>query len=624
MFPLRSVSSFKHLLPILFFGAAVLEMLLLFLGPDGAAAWKEIQTAKAAGERPGWETLADFGVSLAAVINLGLLLVLALTARWWKKPLSAVEAETVAPARASWQRWWMPVVMVIFSAWYGYASFGGKSLWWDEIWSLRQCVHGQWKVETKNGQEVEKFSETTWKRCAFYYSKPTNHPTMSLLQKASLTAWKLVTGAEKGEFSEMAFRLPAFIGSGVAVVLLLRIIGIARGVMLLGVLLALHPWHLRYGVEARAYALVVPLCLSGILASRKVLATRGRSLGAWAWLAVNQALWIYSFIPAVLDVGLMFLVTMVWLWKQEKTTADRVGVVLRHLVAHTVAAMIWMQAFLPNLVQIPFISEPGNAPQKLDDQLMLTTMNQLLFGMEWNRTHADSLEAQHLTSVMKVARSAPMAGMALVLALSLAVRGWRAGLRRTPVIGSLLLVPLGAAVLHLTLSRLTGSYFYPRFIISLLPIVVAGWALFPQALADYTQTQRKIALGFMVAYALFTAPQRSVLSSVAYTGYKDVAEYIKSRPTEPSVAIFGLGREAFPSYYPKAFGTSEIAEVEKLATEAKAQNKDFLVVLGYPFFHKDILPEGWRVLNDSARFREVKAFPGLEPDFYFRVMEAVK
>jgi uncharacterized membrane protein len=182
---------------------------------------------------------------------------------------------------------------------------------------------------------------------------------MSLLQKASLTAWKRVTGAEKGEFSEMAFRLPAFIGSGVAVVLLLRIIGIARGVMLLGVLLALHPWHLRYGVEARAYALVVPLCLSGILASRKVLATRGRSLGAWAWLAVNQALWIYSFIPAVLDVGLMFLVTMVWLWKQEKTTADRVGVVLRHLVAHTVAAMIWMQAFLPNLVQIPFISEPG-------------------------------------------------------------------------------------------------------------------------------------------------------------------------------------------------------------------------------------------------------------------------
>ena len=600
---------------------AIVEVLILVNGPDLGAAAKNIEAALAANERPKWEDLADKGIVLAAWVNLGLLALLAASVKLWLKPMSAVEKEIPAP-KSLWQRWWLVPVALTFTVWYGTMSFGSKSLWWDEIWSLRQCTHGTWKEDAKAPDGI-KFSPTDWKRCAFYYGKPTNHTSQSLLQKASLELWRKVTGAPREAFSEIAARAPAFLASGVAVALLLRVVGIARGLVLLGALLALHPWHLRYGVEARAYALVVPLCLSGILASRRVIATRGRSLRAWTWLSLNQALWIYTFIPAVLDVGLMFLLTLVWLWKQETNRADRISVITRHVVAHVFAAMLWMQAFLPNLVQIPHINEPGNAPQKADAGLLRTTATQMLFGMEWDRPHEGAIEAEHLTSVVEVARSSAAGAVVVLIAAVAASLGLYAGWKRTPIIGSLLLVPVGAALVHVTLSRLLGSYFYPRFIISMLPMVVAGWALFPQMLADYTQTQKKIGIAFMVAFAFFTAPQRGVLKAVSYSPYKEVAAYLDSQADQPAVAIFGLGREALPSYFPRAFGTSEVSELETFLAKAKAGSKRSLVVLGYPFFHQDVLPDGVKLLRDPKRFRELQAWPGLEADFYFRVFEAL-
>ena len=607
----------------------LVEVAILVAGPDFGAARAEVAEAVRAGKQPQWEPLADTGIHLAAWLNLALAVILFVAAPIWVRPLAQLpETDDHTLTKRTSQRWWVIGLVACFAVVYGWSSFAGKSLWWDETWSVRQCSLGQWKEDAKKPGELV-FSPTSWKRCAFYYLKPTNHPTMSLLQKASFTVWNGVTGAPTGHFSDLAARMPSLVASGIAVVLLIRLIGIGRGVILLGGVLAFHPWHLRYGVEARAYALIVPLCLSGILASRKVISTRGRHLWAWVWLAVNQALWIYTYMLAVIDVGIMFLVTAFLLWRSEDTARERWTQMVRLTVVHVFAAMLWMQAFLPNLVQIPHWHEPGNVPQILDGELLRTTFSQLLFGMEWSRDHGAMVETEGLTSLVQQAGSEPVAWVLLIAAGGLSLLGLRTAVVRTPQTGLLLFVPLVSAVILLLLSRFAGMYFYPRFIIALLPVVVAGWALFPQVFSDYVQKRRWVAMAFAAPFIWFTAHQRLVLRTLPYAPLRDVAEFLKAWPEAeghgktPVVVCFGLGREALPVYYPQIISTSEAADVAAARDRAKQESRDCLVVLGYPFFNQSALPEGTRLIRDPSQFQELRGWQGIEADFYFRVYRAL-
>jgi len=272
----------------------VLELAVAFLGPDVAVAKQAIAEAAARQATPSWEHDVDVGIHYAALINAALLVVFLLTSGFWTRPFVSVpDTDPLLRERPPlWQRLGLPVLMVVgFSTIYGTTSFASKSLWWDELWAMKQCVHGQWKADKKNPEEL-KFSPTSWKRCAFYYQKPTNHAPMSLAQKASLSVWRAATGAQPHEFSDLAVRMPALIASGIAVLLLMRLCGAAQGAAIGGLLLLVHPWHLRYGVDARAYAFVVPLCLSAMLAARKIIFQRGRKPGPWIWLALNQAVWV--------------------------------------------------------------------------------------------------------------------------------------------------------------------------------------------------------------------------------------------------------------------------------------------------------------------------------------------
>lgn len=607
---------------------ALAEVALLLAGPDAAAARAEVKAAVAAQQQPAWEAVADVGIHLSAWVNLALLILLAVLAPLWMRPfVSPLEADELPPRRPWWSRLWIPAAALAFAVLYGYSSFGAKSLWWDELWSIRQVSHGQWKEAKDNPQEFT-FSEPSWKRTFFYYSKPTNHPTMSVLQRVSLDAWKAVTGAPEGEFSDLAARIPSLLASGIAVVLLFRLIGIARGVAWLAVLLVLHPWHLRYGVEARAYALIVPLCLSGILASRKVIATRGRSWRAWAWLAINQGVWVWTFMLSAIDVGILFLLTGAMLWRNETNRRDQWTVLIRHLVAHIVSMMLWVQAFLPNFLQVPHWHEPNHMPQLLSAELAGTTLTQMFFGMEWHHDHAGAKESELLTSLVEeVGNSEPAALACMVLMGALSLLGLFMAVRRTPSTGLLMLAPLIGAFVYIGLSVVFGKMFYPRFIISLLPIVVAGWALFPLAFSDYVQKQRWIALAFAAVFIWLTAHQRLVLRRLPYAPFRDVAQYLEQRKaeekTEPLVVCFGLGREALPVYYPRLLSLTEKSELEQAVQQARAENRPCLVVCGYPFFHRAMLPEAMAHLTDPARFRELKAWPALEADFYFRVYQAL-
>ncbi len=607
---------------------ALVEVVILVSGPDAASAREAVQTAVAAGKQPPWESLADLGIHLGAWINMVLLVLLALLAPVWMRPfVRPLDEEDAPKARSWWSRLWIPVVVFLFAFWYGSTSFASKSLWWDELWSMRQVSHGQWKEAKENADELV-FSDPSWKRTFFYYAKPTNHPTMSVAQRVSLDVWRWWAGAPEHEFSELAARAPSLLASGLAVVLLFRLIGLVRGVAWLAVLLALHPWHLRYGVEARAYAFIVPLCLSAILASRRVVTTRGRSWGAWGWLAINQGVWVWTFMLSAIDVGVLFLITGVLLWRGEKHSRDRVTVLMRHVVAHVFAMMIWIQAFMPNLVQVRYWNEPNHVPQLLDGGLARQTLSQMFFGMEWQHDQLGAVESEGLTSLTEqLGDSAAGGSLAILLALALALVGLRTAIQRAPRTGWLLLAPLLSAVAFVVLGKVLHLMFYPRFIISLLPTIIAGWAMFPLAVSDYVQKQRWVAVVFAGLFIWLTAHQRLVLARLPYAPFRDVAAFLEERSAaserEPLVVCFGLGREALPLYYPHSKGTDDLGEVRKWVEQARGEKRECLVVLGYPFFHASKLPEATAWLRNVEHFEELRAWPAIEADFYFRVLRAL-
>ncbi len=626
---LRSLVSKPALLARVLIGLLILgEAAIVFFGPDARAAKQAIAEAQAANDPVShWEPDADMGIHVAALLNLGLLVVLALTAGWWTRPFEAPLDEE-APVRATrpwWQKLAAPAFVLLFAALYGASSFATKSLWWDEMWAVKQCSLGTWKPDKKNPDEL-KFQPTTWKKCAFYYQKPTNHAPMSVLQKAVLTVWQKVTHKKPSEFNELIIRVPALIASGIAMVLLLRLCGLAGGLPIMAILLYLHPMHLHYGVDSRAYALIVPLCLSAILAERKIIFRRGRTVWPWAWLALNQAAWIWAYPNAVLDVLVLFIVLGVFLWRGESSTQDRITAMLRLLVSHIFAAALWLQLFLPNLIQALHWAGKEDQGHQLDANIFQDTLSQLAFGMNWNG-FGNSVEAQGLTSLLQVSGSPAVAGLLLAVFFGLALCGLAWALRHAPKTGWLLAAPLISAVLYATIGSVFGIYFYPRFVIATVPVLVVGLSLAGHVFSEWSQKRRLITYAILALYILPTMHQRSLIMSRPHSTARDAAqhvrEWIKTHPgtKPPLVMCYGLGREVMSVYYPPVLLASKAEDITALEQKVRSENRPLLVIQGYTLFNRAKAADGMKLLDDRQHFAELAAWPALDPDFYFRVLE---
>ncbi len=604
--------------------AVVLEALIVCLGPSASAAREELRAAAGKATVP-WEALADLGIHYGAVANLVLFILLMLSASWWTRAFVARPDD--APARRQrpwWQRWLLPALYVAgFASVYSLTSFAGKSLWWDEMWALKQCSLGSWKQDKKNPDQL-KFLPTTWKRCAFYYQKPTNHAPMSLAQKASLTVWQKMTGAAPHEFDERAARLPALIASGIAVLLLMRLCGAAQGTVLGALLLLVHPWHLRYGVEARAYAFIVPLCISALLATRKVIFTRGRSVPAWVWLALNQAAWIWTYPNAVLDVLVLFIILGVFLWRAESGASDRATALIRLVTAHVFAAALWVQLFLPNVLQALRWAGKEEQGHQLDFGIFKDTLSNITFGMDWNAPPPGQPETTGLTGLLAVASSEALAFAAVLVMLALSVLGIIWAVRRQPRSGWLLAAPIISSMLYAGLGALFGIYYYPRFSIALLPVFVAGLSLCGWLFSPWQQVQRRIVMAVMILFVMITNHERGVLMARPYAGFKEAAALVLQRqsPRPPLIVCYGLGREVISVYLRDAQPAETAKDIEAAQAKARTEARELLVIQGYTTFNRQRLGDGMKLLDDGALFSELGAFPGIEPDFFFRVLKA--
>ncbi len=602
-----------------------LEVALLLLGPQAGEHRRLIDEALASGKRPEWWNDAAMGIRYAAWINGGLLLLLLATVKWWTRPL-AMSAPGGPESSVQNPKWFWPLALIAMLACLGLRlPLAGKSLWWDEAWVVQQVSHGKWRPDSKHPDQL-RFLAHDWKRCAFYYQKPTNHVPMSLAQKTSFNVWRMLTGAPRDQFNDLAARAPALIASCAAVLLLALLLqswgwpgaGVAGAFVL-----ALHPWHVRYGVDARGYALVVPLCLGALLAITHVLRSRSATLFPWMCWAVTEFLWLWAYPNAVLDLAALNVVALVLLLRQVDARG-RWPLLFRFCAVHLFAAISFVQVFVPNLMQARRWAGQEADAHVLDAALAKSTLSQLCFGVEFaNPGVPEGVGLPYFSNL------SPAAQAALVVVVIAAVILGTAALVRTTRRGACLVVTLIASSLAFALlTRVAHTYFYPRFIISALPCIAI---LIGSAVCCIVAIKGKLRWvpvvgGIAVAgltYAPLSGRQLGVLLERPIAPLHEAASFVQQEAAHldkpPLIVCYGLGREVMPIYEPRSLPVEDATGLELAMKQAGGEQRQLFVIQGYNSFNRQLLGTGFKLLDDHARFEEVEAFRGIDPEFYFRV-----
>ena len=250
----------------------------------------------------------------------------------------------ISPSRPPMPKWFLPLTIMAMAvcAVFGFQRLG-QSFWDDEVYAMRRAIHGQWR---RNDDGSVKFRPVSWRETFWFFDKP-QHQLHSIVTRLVLDAWRTVAEPGRMGFREDVARIPSY-SAGIlsvgAIAFLLWRLGFPGAGVLAAFLCVIHPWHIRYASEMRAYSfmfLLVPLAYLFLI---EALHT-----GRWAWWAAfagSLLALMYSnalhFYPAA-GAGLCGLAAIVSRWRTPGAHIQ----LARFVVVMLAAAMVFLQLMLP-------------------------------------------------------------------------------------------------------------------------------------------------------------------------------------------------------------------------------------------------------------------------------------
>lgn len=505
-----------------------------------------------------------------------------------------------------------------------------SSLWPDEAWSVENTISGIRKTMRRDPTRL-RTRVVTWEQTFFDYRRPTNHILYSVAARASNEAWRRSAGEEAPAFDEWALRLPAWLAAVAAVPLLgllLRDWGFAPAGVAAAFLLALHPWHVAHGAEARGYSFVVLFATGACLAL-----TRALTSGAWRhWLAYAACLWllIWSHLFTVFLVAALALVAVGAAWWGSAAPTRRTRT-LRAVVAHAIAGMLVLQTMAPALAQIPGWREHFVA--RSSTQLSLPALGHL-----WTLA-ATGFEASHrgtppervdgaYPSLATLARDRIwLLPVVLGLIPLLCVVGGIRVLARGGPPRAVALGLVGSIPLALVATALQGGQWYPRFAIWSLLAVAAFAAIGLQTLLECARLRRGVVAGGLAAgvaaFALLVAPQLYLLVTRPQLPSREAVEFVHAEAGERAlIAVLGLsgGNMHFVLYDPWLREFENAAELEALMDESRRHGRPLYVIYAYAYKNRDVRPSAFRLLDDPSLFEEAAIFHAIFDERMVRVL----
>ncbi len=552
-----------------------------------------------------YATVALWWTGLASWIAL---LISGLGIRWWAAPLSKVERGIKFEAKPGRLVWGGLIVIVTLGAAMR-LPLAGRSLWWDELWNAKLTIVGYYLGEPDEPLADRYYGAANFERAMWLYSKPTNHAVASVPAHLSHRLLSDVIDSDRlpHEFRDITVRLPTLLVS-LGCIALVGVLGIRFGGPVTGLvaafLLAVQPWHVRFGLEIRSYSWVLLWTLLGVWCLTKIF-RQGRSARwrYWFLLGLIQALIVWSFPYAATLAGGFFIGAVALILHTWSDWGNRIIAFRRLVLVNVMAAFLFVHFFGPNLLQMrewydTVTDNHENHP--LNAFWFSELLHELVIGFR---------PAQAVTGWVAI-------GFAMVSAVWGAVVLWKSPKTRPLcfVIGSVL---AGTAV-SLLYFKVSGSFFYPRFVsFALVPVILLvaiGWSA----------VRSNVVLPILGCTAMLIVAEPRLRELLLYPlePLRDVADFLESRDGEIIPVGYGHSTEYLNVYLPSARSPiTGLSAVDAAISEAREKSRPLYVIVGRPNFNRATLPEGFTRLDDPAIFEEIAAYRGIEPDFTYRVLQ---
>lgn len=564
----------------------------------------------------------------AAALNAALALLFFASAPLWAGPSEEAPLARRPHGRALWVGLLAAVLLAGALRW----PLSGSGLWSDEAWTAQYTIAGQWKP-ARDGSGALVAKTPTWAETLWAYWQPTNQVLYSVVGRATIEAWRSLSGRAPPAFDERVLRLPAFVaalGSVLALGLLLAEWGFPQAGVAAGFLLAIHPWAIRFGADGRSYSFVIALAALAAL-----LLTRALRGGGWArwWrygAVVFAMLWSHLF-SAYLVVTLAAGAGLALLSGpgSPRTKRAQLG---RLVVVNAAAVMLVFQLMAPNLAQTRqwrgiFIGDVQTAHLTVPALGHLWSLASL--GMEAREPDVPERAPGLYPSLAATPwRYAVALGvMPLLIALG-ALRLWRRnGPERWVAVGLASGIPLA-----LLFNWINQDQWYPRFGTYWLPVTTGFAALGLDALVERVSARdaRVRAAGLavgLVAFQLCVWPQTRVYLTRPHTPSRAVAQLFERGlgpgPGRGIRAAFGNvdGDIVMAAYDPWLRVPTNASGVQALVDEARAREIPLVLVYGHPARNRRAHPNAMRLFDDRSLFREVATLDAIEVEHLMRVLE---
>ena len=561
-----------------------------------ASAWRRFTAAyrDGGGDFP-WRHAIRLGTWLAALLTTAISVAALLTMRWWASGRTRPAAWTTSRPRRL--RYVALVSAAILTAAALRLPLARGSMWWDELWNVRFATMGEWTASAP--EKPKQFHAWGWDRALWYYGKPTNHAVQTVPSRLSILTWNRWTGARPGTINELVLRLPVFLGGLLGIWLTAglarRWSGDAAGVATAWVM-ALHPWLLRYGVDARAYGMIIWILPFTLRAAWEALTPPGGGRWRWWWaLAAGMCLlmWAHALSHASICSAL-FIAGIVVIRRQNRSPEVRRFLIARLVAMAALGSCIFFILFLPCFLQAMCWHSKNQDGNLLTLRYAAETLAEIGSG------------ADRITNPAVWLFLIPAAvGCLLPGRLSGGGRIWLAA-------------ALAGYAAFAAIVALRGGFFYHRFVMGLAPVLAVGFG----TACTHLRLPRLAAPAVVGSLALLWLPQLRLLTSRSYCPWRETASFLseagKASGDRAILAGFGLGANMLECYLPQVRDHRRDG-VSALIEEARRDNRPLFIAWAYHDYLRSIMPEDMALLEDPGHFTTVSVLPGIEPQFDCRI-----
>ncbi len=551
------------------------------------------------------------GVGLLVTGSIGILLSRFWWAAWEKESPCVFHPKSI---HSSWY-WWAGLAACVLLGASLRIPLMDSSFWWDETWGVKRVIAGEWQ-ENEQGEPV--LESPSWKNTFFHFSKPTNHVTYSIFARICHETWKAFGGEG---VSEWVIRLPALLFGLLLIWLgadLCRRWGFPLAGLLLALLLALHPWFIRYSVDARAYTLIALLSLLLLANGLSLLKSTSRRRWLTYALFLSFALWSFPFIflfAAPLSIGILIIGSVL----PEATGVRPSAFFLRWLSTHALALVLVLPLVTPLVPQIGYWDEESRNQAALDYGAFLPRLYaEYALGMPWDSaTEERDIERPSLTR-----NSLPGT---CVYALTVIPFLFFAGLpflyRSCKRFFFLTLIGLFSVVLTILLSWTSHTFLYSRFLIFGAVLFCCCVAIGGEGILRllYRKVGTTGAMVFAIllpsSIALYTEPQRELYQSRAFAPVREAAEEVLLQTkTFPDLLVLAYYPtwDSVSVYYPAIVPIRDQKDLRWMEMEARTNGRPMVFLVELRDFLLFPQPDLQSHLFQSGEYEEMRRLIGAD------------